>query len=480
MGEDQAVAGAKAWARSADYPNGSTSRLRGDVLAALGVLKVATADQLQRITRPGLKSNKAIRAALLDLHLHALTASDGHTADREKLWRLTGHGLEAAQEVLPTGRDLGGIARGAGRSGAPHSMMVNETILAVLRGGTSPLGGPGVGEIADWSTETVHEVGPKMRAITDAVLRAPQFGLPVLLVEVDRGTMTPETVAAKFERYRRFFERTAKRGDEVRPYWHLMYNHRPQRVHGQDVNAVFPPVAIVFGGRLGPVALQNRLEAVQDASQPFWKPRWTRGSDYADEPYYWDYSGKIPVIATTLEHLRKFGLTGPVWQRYGHHGRLETLADALADPDGWEAYSERQHARQEAARKARKAKEDQEHEQDMQRRHCPTCGRRPDDPAYQDEWDASADGTTECTPCQDATLDRNSAQNAQERAQALRQAEARERCVTCKTGLLENSLLEHDPDAIECWKCHQNRSFEGKPPLRRPEAKKKRRLFSGS
>ncbi|WP_157852576.1 hypothetical protein [Kitasatospora sp. NRRL B-11411] len=52
MGEDQAVAGQKAWARSADYPNGSTSKLRGDVLAALGVLKVATADQLQRIVRP--------------------------------------------------------------------------------------------------------------------------------------------------------------------------------------------------------------------------------------------------------------------------------------------------------------------------------------------------------------------------------------------------------------------------------------------
>ncbi|GAA2097532.1 hypothetical protein GCM10009759_27720 [Kitasatospora saccharophila] len=252
MGEDQAVAGAKAWAGSADYPNKSTSKLRGDVLAALGVLKVATADQLQRIVRPDLKSNKAIRAALLDLHLHALTASDGHTADREKLWRLTGHGLEAAQEVLPTGRDLGGIARGASRSGAPHSMMVNERILAVLQGGSSPLGGGGVGSIADWSTETVHEVGPKMRAITDAGLRAPQPGLPVLLVEVDRGTMTAETVAAKFERYKRFFERTAKRGEEMRPYWHLMYNHRPRRMYGQDPNAVFPPVAIVFGGRLGP------------------------------------------------------------------------------------------------------------------------------------------------------------------------------------------------------------------------------------
>ncbi|MDH6145272.1 hypothetical protein P3T35_007327 [Kitasatospora sp. GP30] len=41
-----------AYARGAANPNGSTTALRADVLTALGLLKVATADQLQRLLRP--------------------------------------------------------------------------------------------------------------------------------------------------------------------------------------------------------------------------------------------------------------------------------------------------------------------------------------------------------------------------------------------------------------------------------------------
>ncbi|MFD0344880.1 hypothetical protein ACFQ0M_00015 [Kitasatospora aburaviensis] len=45
--------GRTAYRRGAANPNGSTTALRADVLGALGVLKVATADQLQRLLRPG-------------------------------------------------------------------------------------------------------------------------------------------------------------------------------------------------------------------------------------------------------------------------------------------------------------------------------------------------------------------------------------------------------------------------------------------
>ncbi|MCC9311077.1 hypothetical protein LN042_29105 [Kitasatospora sp. RB6PN24] len=65
-------------------PNGSTNALRSDVLGALGVLKVATADQRQRLLRPGAASNTVIRQALGDLALHGLVASDGNTKVRHK------------------------------------------------------------------------------------------------------------------------------------------------------------------------------------------------------------------------------------------------------------------------------------------------------------------------------------------------------------------------------------------------------------
>ncbi|MFE7033970.1 hypothetical protein ACFU9Y_26990 [Streptomyces sp. NPDC057621] len=74
------MAGSKA------YPYGSTAAGRGHVLAALGVLKVATADQIHRLTAPRFKDNKACRNALLDLSRHGLTVSEGSALDGSKLW----------------------------------------------------------------------------------------------------------------------------------------------------------------------------------------------------------------------------------------------------------------------------------------------------------------------------------------------------------------------------------------------------------
>ncbi|WP_353962458.1 replication-relaxation family protein [Streptomyces sp. NBC_01221] len=50
---------------------------------------------------------------------------------------------------------------------------------------------------------------------SDAVLRAPEDGVPVLFVEVDNHTEPPVTVARKIERYQRFFQRTVK--EPLRP-----------------------------------------------------------------------------------------------------------------------------------------------------------------------------------------------------------------------------------------------------------------------
>ncbi|MFF7993384.1 hypothetical protein ACFZDG_26760 [Kitasatospora xanthocidica] len=106
--------------------------------------------------RPGAASNKAIRQALGDLQLHGLVASDGNTKDRHKTWRLEGAaGMDAAGQVLGMVRwEMGGTARGAGRSGAQHAMAVNETIAAFVLGGTAPGAAGGVGTVRSWSIET--------------------------------------------------------------------------------------------------------------------------------------------------------------------------------------------------------------------------------------------------------------------------------------------------------------------------------------
>ncbi|MFD1275467.1 replication-relaxation family protein [Streptomyces kaempferi] len=178
--------------------------MRGHVLAALGVLKVASADQIRRLTCPGHKDSKGVRNACVDLAKHGLTLSEGSARDGQKLWGLTPLGITAAAEVL--GRpaaDMGGNARGAARSGAPHAMAVNETVVALT--GTQPTptrpiarntptpaprqpveaataAAPvvpvGFGSVGSWVTEVVHNLPgtsrtrPSVRA--DAVLRAPE------------------------------------------------------------------------------------------------------------------------------------------------------------------------------------------------------------------------------------------------------------------------------------------------------------------
>ncbi|WP_327071839.1 replication-relaxation family protein [Kitasatospora sp. NBC_01302] len=403
----QSVPAARSWARSRENPNGSTGALRGDVLAALAVVKVATADQLQRIVRPNAAGNKVVRAALLDLGLHGLTAADGRTADREKLWRLTTAGLEAALEVLPTGREPGRTARGAGRTGAPHTRMVTETIIAVLQGGTDPDAGPGTGTITDWSTETVHEVGPKLRAITDAVLRAPQLGYPALMFEVDRGTMSPETVAGKFERYRRYYLRTSKglEGGQI-PYWQQMYGPAPTT--RWERTAPWPPVLLVFGGALGPVALANRIEAVERLSRPYWAPQPTRNAIGTawDEYDYNDYTDRIPILATTLDRLRAKGLTGDqAWHRFGHQQAWQDLEAALADPDGRGAWYQRDEERREQQRLL-----GQEREHEVQ-------------PARWPDEHADSIQAADSTPCQDGTA----AHTGQERHQTEQQQPEKKR-----------------------------------------------------
>ncbi|MFJ4467491.1 replication-relaxation family protein [Streptomyces sp. NPDC089424] len=199
--------------------------------------------------RGGHKDNKVFRNACLDLARHGLTLSEGAARDGNKLWGLTPLGLDAAAEVLGRGPgEMGGIARGAARSGAPHAMAVNETVIAITRTPpaatrpipstrnpatappteTAPAAPEGIGSIFAWSTEValnLPSTGRNRSGVrADAVLQAPVAGVPVLLVEVDNCTEAADVVAAKFDKYLRFFRLQAKdhRGRDV-PAWRNLY-----------------------------------------------------------------------------------------------------------------------------------------------------------------------------------------------------------------------------------------------------------------
>ncbi|MET7826834.1 replication-relaxation family protein [Streptomyces sp. NPDC005386] len=308
------------------YPYGSTTAVRAQVLAALGVLKLATADQMHRLMAPGHKDNKGFRNAALDLARHGLVVSEGSSRDAHKIWHLTPVGLDAAAEALgrPVG-EMGGIARGAARSGAPHAMAVNETVIAITRTPTAatrpvprqqtppasvtePTGpvsvppaepAPGIGWVGSWSTE-VPLAAPSSRSgragvRADAVLQAPEAGLPVLFVEVDNCTEPPETLESKFEKYLRYFRLTAKSssGGEM-PLWRTPY--RPSARDGH------PPLVFVFnpGTRIGPQALANRMKTVMEGTREVWYGAYQADRGYgaraSERDGYWDFTDAIPVV----------------------------------------------------------------------------------------------------------------------------------------------------------------------------------------
>ncbi|MFI6874938.1 replication-relaxation family protein [Streptomyces sp. NPDC050400] len=286
--------------------------MREDVLRVLGVLKVASAEQVQELTRPHLsvrypvphggRRTKAHRNACLDLTHRGLVVSEGVSRGRHKLWGLTAAGLEAAAQVLqrPVG-EMGSIARGAATHGAAHAMDVNATVLALLQ--PRPEGPDlerlgrveravvearpaGLGVLEAMSTEvglpvTGTEARPGRGSVqADLVLAAPEHRLPLLCVEVDRSTMVPERVVDKIRRYQLFFERRDRQGQE---WW---------RSRWWAPEGVGPVVALVLSGRSEKSVLTRAgvvMNLVGGLDTPF------------------------PVIGTTLARLGERGPWGETW-----------------------------------------------------------------------------------------------------------------------------------------------------------------------
>ncbi|MEU3743240.1 replication-relaxation family protein [Streptomyces sp. NPDC032198] len=326
-------------------PAGSTNNHRGDVLRVLGALKVATADQIQRIGAPHLSfrhtdkktpferktaRNASHTGALSDMRKHGLSENGGSTTTGERLRNLTPKGLQAASyELRRPVTEMGSTARGAGSSGASHPMAVNETVIAMLRpkpnlakltedppevqaAAQAAVDAPdGIGSIASYWTEVpLPATGSwnapgKGGAQADIVLTAPQDGVPLLFIEVDNCHETAEELAAKLEKYARFFRRKVKDTDGTeRPMWRTRWTV-PEGRYGDRPH---PPVLLVFN-HLGARDPNRTVPRLQEFTRPLWQ-----GERHEDHHLY---GHKIPIIATGMRNLREHGPAGPAFHRFG-------------------------------------------------------------------------------------------------------------------------------------------------------------------
>ena len=442
-------------------PGGSSNPLRADVLRVLGVLKVATADQIQRLCLPHLTyrhTDKATaakrkeartashRAALADLRRHGLTLDGGTTAGGDTLRALTPLGLEAASFELGRPLDeMGGTARGAGRSGAPHAMAVNEAVIALIRprpdlarlSGEPPealaaaqlaaAGPAGMGTIASFATEVpLPSVGTwttpgKGGVQADAVVVAPEAGVPVLFIEVDNCHMDPQLIAAKFDKYMRFFRRQVKDTDgRERAMWRTRWSSPPPR-YGEPVH---PPVLLVFN-KAGARDPMSSMKATAQHCQQHWAGEW-QGDHHT-------YDGKIPIVATTMELLREHGPAGEAFWRFGRPG-WQCLTDAIGNPR--EDAATARHAAEAKRRAAeyradrQRAEAEKARQEEARRPVCTGCGARFADARWKHvremaQWAGAETYPQLCKTCKEHALEAERLQAEQERAAAVAPQRAR-------------------------------------------------------
>ncbi|MGW5115232.1 replication-relaxation family protein [Streptomyces noursei] len=418
---------------------GSTNDLRGDVLRVLGVLKVATADQIQRLSSPHLsfrhtlKDTAALRkeartashrGAANDLRGHGLSIDGGRTRSGEEVRLLTAAGLAAAAidlDRIP--EEMGGMPKGAGRSGASHPMTVNETVIALIRpkpnldllagepaeavaAAQAAADAPdGIGTLTSYATEVALPVKGTWKnpgfgsARADIVLTAPESDVPLLFIEADNCTEDAALIAAKFDKYARFFKRKEKDTDGIdKPMWRTRWS-TPE---WDEYERVHPPVLLVFH-QVGKRPAKTQIAKVANLTRSHWQ-----GRRYPDG--YHTYDGCIPIVATTLKLLREHGPAGPAFWRFGrdHH---EPLLDAIGNP--------RRDAALARLREEQRRREEREAAaQEARRPVCKDCGNKFTDSRWtavdRRVWDQEPHPHL-CEDCQDRAVEADQQAEADKR-----------------------------------------------------------------
>lgn len=176
-------------------------------------------------------------------------------------------------------------------------------------------------------------------------------------------TCTEEAVliAAKFDKYARFFKRKEKDTNGIeKPLWRTRWS-APE---WEGYERVHTPVLLVFH-QVGKRSAKSQMAKVADLTRPHWQGRWHR------EGGFHSYDGCIPIVATTLELLREHGQAGPAFWRFGRKER-QPLQDAIGNTRRDTVLARRRQAAREEQRR-REAREAAARE--ARRPVCRDCGR---------------------------------------------------------------------------------------------------------
>ncbi|MGW1281359.1 replication-relaxation family protein [Streptomyces tsukubensis] len=338
-------AGRKGGRRSADNPHvdvarrpqhrrTSTEPRRQELLQALGIFQRATPDQLWKLTRPGNQHDKLVRDTLLDLEDHQLVRIEKIREDQRQVWVLTKRGHAEAKQLLePKGIRVSALREkksdpvtgkllGAGYD--DHAAAVTSTAAELHRAGIG------------------HRLADGYVQRADLVVRAPEAGVPVILLEIDRRSEDAHDLVTKLRRYwewgrllpkdadRRTVDLVRSRPDAIEDF----VDHEQRlwrRVYPPTGREGLVPVAFVFADTTA-AKVANAVAVLEEYGRRYWAPR-RYDTFYEKAITARDYGQAVPVVVTTLEKLTEHGADAAVWRRLGRTGE-QTLTDALTNPDG--------------------------------------------------------------------------------------------------------------------------------------------------
>lgn len=265
------------------------------VLESLYQHRLLTARQLRALHTPAASLRWA-QWILAELRRRGL-AERAEGERRLALWFITDRGadtVEAVSSRAETRRRVSSPAQAAGPLRA-HTLAVNDVGIAFLEAARQR--GDDCGPLS-WRHEIAHPIAPRSRhpsqlLIADALLSylhlesEHSLALHQRFIELDRGTIPPEQLAAKFTRYARLRDyqpRPTPEGSHGEPSWRAYYRS-------------FPAVLVVLAHQSEAAAI-TRMQRVIALAR----------SNPALERH-----GSVPASFATLENLLARGPFAPIF-----------------------------------------------------------------------------------------------------------------------------------------------------------------------
>ena len=386
------------------------------MLTALGIFQRATAEQLWRMLRPGDRHDRITRDTLNALKRAGEVRVETRLSSGHQLWVLTERGHKQARLLLPKHLRISALRKlEYDQDGRPKEADGYDEHAAAVTSTAALLTGAGFGTPLSWQTEIGHKLPYGYTQYADLTMRAPDAGVPAMLLEVDRVTEPVDDLVAKVRRYTEWFEFLAPKADADQE---KAARRRGGAVHGFRLwSRLYPgtgregyvPVAFVFTGRTD-AQRASRMHRLEQAARAYFA-----GTQY---PYAGitavNYHQAVPVVVTELERITADpdGAAGAVWRRLGRDG-WQRLNQALDNPDGERLYA----VQHEQARRRQAEREAAERE--AQRPVCTRCGTKFTDDRWESvrgrgrAWALESDGL--CGPCEQAERARAEAERVARR-----------------------------------------------------------------